>query len=626
MKGYAEMNVRFFQGIAPVLISAPLFALLLGGAAAPVRAEEASPDPGVARVSVLNGDVELRRGDSGDASAAAINAPLLAGDYLSTHAGARAEVQFDYGNVLRAGPDAELRFTRIGQSDHVVQLAQGTVELRVFRLTDARPEIDTPSAAVRPAQSGRYRLTVTEEGNTLVTVRSGRVDIVGAQNVRSVTAGMTALVEGTASDPSFQIVDTPASDAFDRWNDERDGYVAAALSDRYVGEGIVGAADLDRYGHWVSVPGYGDVWAPYADPDWAPYRSGRWVWEGYYGWTWVSYEPWGWAPYHYGRWFYNAGYGWCWYPDRPFVHPVWQPALVAFFSFGGGGGVSIGFGNVGWVPLAPREAVNPWWGRRYATNQTTIVNNTTNVTNVTNVRNITVYRNANAPGAVTAVSHQDFAGGRFDRPVRVTPVELHAATPVRGIVPVVPTAQNLRFSDRPIARGETSAPVDRRFSRFAAPSAPVRSFEEQRADVRAATVRLYPHGATDVIHESHTPAPAFTNVAPVASPPVRPAGSPEWRRFNEPGTNRGPSGASSGVIETTRPAWRTETAHPALRTETLHPETLHPETLHPSNLGVQTAAPVHVRGIASPKPPPHVVHPHRDDSHPERNRETPQAR
>ena len=107
-----------------------------------------------------------------------------------------------------------------------------------------------------------------------------------------------------------------------------------------------------------------------ADPGWAPYRDGRWVYEPYYGWTWVSYEPWGWAPYHYGRWFVYGG-NWGWWPGPVYggYRPVWAPAYVSFFGFGGGGwGFNVGFGGgFGKHRLAPDAgrvtASIPWYGR-----------------------------------------------------------------------------------------------------------------------------------------------------------------------------------------------------------------------------------------------------------------------
>ena len=46
---------------------------------------------GVARVSVIAGEVSVKRGDSGDQVAAALNAPLVAQDRLLTGIGSRAE-------------------------------------------------------------------------------------------------------------------------------------------------------------------------------------------------------------------------------------------------------------------------------------------------------------------------------------------------------------------------------------------------------------------------------------------------------------------------------------------------------------------------------------------------------
>ena len=133
------------------------------------------------------------------------------------------------------------------------------------------------------------------------------------------------------------------------------------------------------------------MWAPTVGPGWAPYRLGRWSWIDYYGWSWISYDPWGWAPYHYGRWYNRAGYGWCWWPGGRSVRHYWSPALVTFVGFGRVG-IGIGFGNIGWVPLAPYDPFHRWWGsgwyggyrnRNYIDNSVNIVNNI----------NINVYRN-----------------------------------------------------------------------------------------------------------------------------------------------------------------------------------------------------------------------------------------
>jgi hypothetical protein len=135
---------------------------------------------------------------------------------------------------------------------------------------------------------------------------------------------------------------------------------------RHTNDYYVGTEDLDSHGTWSEVPDYGQVWRPNEPADWAPYRDGRWVYEPYWGWTWVSYDSWGWAPYHYGRWMYANG-GWGWWPGPaygyPFYRPIWAPAYVSFFGFGGGFGIGFGFGSVGWLPLGPGDFFHPWWGR-----------------------------------------------------------------------------------------------------------------------------------------------------------------------------------------------------------------------------------------------------------------------
>src|ERR1039457_5451254 len=84
--------------------------LALAGSFTPARAQE--PDDlkrGVARISLMNGDVSVRRGDSGEWVAGVINAPLLTDDRIATGANSRSEVEFDASNVLRIGGNAEVR-------------------------------------------------------------------------------------------------------------------------------------------------------------------------------------------------------------------------------------------------------------------------------------------------------------------------------------------------------------------------------------------------------------------------------------------------------------------------------------------------------------------------------------
>src|SRR4051812_35000934 len=51
------------------------------------------PQPDVARISLIHGDVSMQRGDTGDWAATSINAPLVRGDQVATGDKSRAEIQ-----------------------------------------------------------------------------------------------------------------------------------------------------------------------------------------------------------------------------------------------------------------------------------------------------------------------------------------------------------------------------------------------------------------------------------------------------------------------------------------------------------------------------------------------------
>lgn len=470
---------------ARALVAIAIFAAV-GTSTATARAGEAT---GVARVRVLRGDVEVVRADSGDTVAAAVNAPVAVGDEIATHAGARAEIELDYGTLVRIGPDSDVRFTKLERRDHVVQVALGTVEVRVFHERGERTNVESPQATLEPRAIGRYRATVASDGRTEFLTRSGSADVAWQSGTQTLATGKTVAVTGSYASPKIVAIDTPESDAFDRWGDARDEAIASTQDGSYVAADMIGAEDLGTYGRWIEDPRYGRVWSPYVDAGWAPYHDGRFVWEPYYGWTWVGAEPWGWAPYHYGNWFYGNE-GWAWDPGAPlaFAQPfVYRPAVVAFFSFGGLPGFDLGFGNIGWVPLAPFEPYYPWYGGyTNVTNVTTVAN----ASQATNNLRYTIYHNVRAPGGFVAVDRSNFTSGKFGRVDTVSPRFLAHATIVRGVLPVVPTAKNFAFANHPNFR--TSAAPAGAFAKFSPPAYRVEPFVREQKVVGDIARTTYP--------------------------------------------------------------------------------------------------------------------------------------
>jgi hypothetical protein len=466
---------------------------------------------GVARISLIHGDVSTQRGDSGDWAAAALNQPIVNGDKVSTGVRSRAEVQLDHANILRFGDNSLATIADLSRTQIQVQVERGIIDYTVFKGTEADVEIDTSNVAVHPAQKdGIYRVEVTSSGETQVIVRKGEAEISTPQGSTRVEKGQMVIVRGSGDGAQYRVAEAPSKDSWDSWNSDRDRIIRDAESWQHTNRYYVGSEDLDSYGRWVTVPDYGSVWSPVVAVGWAPYRSGRWVWEPGWGWTWVSYEPWGWAPYHYGRWFmYNSS--WVWWPGPvygyPRYRPVWAPAYVSFFGFGSGGGFGFGFGSVGWLPVGPCDRFYPWYGRYGSRfNQVNVVN-ITNITNVhrgfghgfdgiaplraggaySNLRRATV--DARVRQGISTVPAEHFGKGRFT-PGTVDREVFRGGRMMAGNLPVVPTRESLSASNRPAA--PATLPRGGQQERFFMKSRPVaapQSFETQASQVQQAIQR-----------------------------------------------------------------------------------------------------------------------------------------
>ena len=436
----------------------PMAMLMFGsGAWVLVRGQQPPPneDPGdaaehgVARVSLVNGSVSVTRGDSGEPSGSALNAPLVTSDRISTGEGSRAEVQFDSSSVIRLAPNTDVRMGDLQYHRYLVQMMRGTTTFRVLRDSDAKIEISTPSVSVVPLRQGTYRVTVQPDGSSEITVRAGEAELLSPSGSERLSPGPTMLTRGPASDPEFMTIAAIPNDDWDRWNADRDrSYDRYNEASRYTGPDISGTEDLAANGRWVGDPSYGNVWVPNnVGPDWAPYRDGRWDYLDYYGWSWTSYDPWGWAPYHYGNW-YRGSFGWAWYPGAIGPRHYWRPAMVGFFGFGSPGfGASLGFGygNVGWVPLAPFERYRPWYGRGYSGGRGVNIAANINVGNT--------YRNARYENAITGLRAGDFGRTGVGRNAFVRPAagDLSRAGMMSGGIPFAPARGTGFNAGRPSA-------------------------------------------------------------------------------------------------------------------------------------------------------------------------------
>ena len=530
---------------------------------------------------MIHGDVSTQRGDSGTWSAA-LNQPVVNGDKVSTGAGGRAEVQLDFANILRLGPNSQATIANFTHNNIQIQVGQGLANYSVFGESEAEPEIDTPNVAVHPArEDGVFRIEVRPDGDTIVVVRKGEAEISTPQGIGQVKQGEMATVHGFGADAKYKIGPAPDRDDWDRWNSDRDRMIHEAAAWHHTNKYYVGSEDLDANGTWEDAPDYGQVWVPNEPDGWAPYRDGNWVCEPYYGWTWVGCEPWGWAPYHYGRWMCYGG-AWAWWPGPVwggFYRPFWAPAYVSFFGFGGGWGFGFGFGwggwgGFGWLPIGPCDRFFPWWGGyggRFGVvsyNHFGEVNRLGGIAPLhggTRFSNLSHINDAHIAGGVSTVGAGKFGAGRTTA-VAATHVQLSSAHMMTGNLPVVPSRASLSASGRAAAPSTIRNNSSQHFFGTQSASRP-QSFQQQTAHLQqsmqqshfspvAAGTRATGSGAAN----PRGAAAAGTGKTAVTTSPDSETNSPATKSAGNAANVNGNRGGSAGPASAGN---RVESASPA---------------------------------------------------------------
>ena len=402
------------------------------------------------RLSYAEGDVSFWRYGAKDWVEAQLNTPIAVGDSL--YVGKDGDLELEMGSRAFVRADDDTQLTLVNQTSDFTQFkitsGRVTFDLRTLPIGNS-VELDTPNAVFTIDRVGYYRVDVDGDVH-FITRRGGRATMVPAGGqAMSIHPSEEIVVQGTVVAQAETYV-APEIDSWDRWNYDRTEGLLDSVSERYLPYGVAGASDLDHYGNWRVAPDYGPIWVPdTVPPGWAPYSTGSWSWDPYYQWTWIDDAPWGWAPFHYGRWVYLGGY-WAWAPGPVMRHPVYAPALVAFFDVGPNVSMGISSAGMGWVALSWGEPVMPWWGRpgfvgrpwwggwggpRVVNNK--VVHNTTHV----DVNHIN-YNNTHVNNAVVATTHERFGNGRVhDVPVRVT--QIQELKYFRGALPVKPGPASL---------------------------------------------------------------------------------------------------------------------------------------------------------------------------------------
>jgi hypothetical protein len=302
-----------------------------------LHAQEANPDVRAARLSYVEGNVQIAQGNQILASSAPVNTPLFEGTVITTKENGQAEIQFDDGTIARISPNSSLGIPVLRQQE-----GSANTEVKVQSgLAYLEFQGNNPKSQVA-AHFGDS--TITPSGFTVL-----RIDMDNPPGEVAVFAGNAHLERGNAlsldlrggesvalngGDPNqYNLAETIEPNSWDAWNADRDQELTSQQSAK---TGATEAqpnssnpawSDLDANGNWYNVPGQGYVWSPNeaASSDWQPYGCGSWVWNPQYGYVWASCDSWGYMPYNSGSWGYYDGFGWGWAPG--FGYPWWNSGI-----------------------------------------------------------------------------------------------------------------------------------------------------------------------------------------------------------------------------------------------------------------------------------------------------------
>ncbi len=269
----------------------------------------------IVRLSDVQGPVQIDKNTGLGFESAFINLPITQGTHLRTGANGRAEIEFEDGSSMRLTPNTTVEFSKLGRSDSgqllsAINLVEGMAYINWLGKDDLTLNFSRENISLdHPAH---FRVDTSTQRADLAVFK-GDVDVEGPNGNLSVDKKKTATFDAADNDKST-VAHKIEEEPLDSWDKEAVGYHDQYAKNNSSPYGY-GVSDLNYYGAYSNVPGYGMMWQPYfTGVGWDPFMDGAWGFYPGFGYMFASAYPWGWMPYRYGSWAFVPGYGWGWQP------------------------------------------------------------------------------------------------------------------------------------------------------------------------------------------------------------------------------------------------------------------------------------------------------------------------
>jgi hypothetical protein len=273
----------------------------------------------IVRLSDVQGSVQIDKNSGLGFENAFLNLPITQGVQLRTRDNGRAEIEFEDGSTLRLAPNTSIDFSTLGVSDSgqhfsVVNLDEGTAYVNWLGKGGDEISLNFSRERVSIDRAAHFRVEASSE-SAHVAVFKGDLEVEGPTGKVAVGKKTTASFD-FAEDDKSTLASNVEELPLDSWDKEaiayHEQYANSKSNSSPYGYGV---SDMNYYGAYNNVPGYGMMWQPYfAGIGWNPFMDGAWSWYPGYGYMFASAYPWGWMPYRYGNWMFVPGFGWMWQP------------------------------------------------------------------------------------------------------------------------------------------------------------------------------------------------------------------------------------------------------------------------------------------------------------------------
>jgi hypothetical protein len=271
----------------------------------------------IVRLSDVQGIVQINKNSGLGFENAFMNLPITQGTQLRTLDNGRAEVEFEDGSTLRLAPSTTVEFSTLNATDEgkrvsTINLVEGKAYVNWIGKSGDQFTLNFSDNKISLTQPAHFRAATSSRTAEIASFKN-EIEVTGPTGPVKVPKNKMVTFDLQENDHA-SVAKNIESDPYDEWDQQATDYHDLYAQNKRTPYGY-GSSDLDYYGSYTNVPGYGSLWQPYfAGSGWDPFTDGAWSWYPGLGFLWASAYPWGWQPYYYGNWAFVPGYGWGWQP------------------------------------------------------------------------------------------------------------------------------------------------------------------------------------------------------------------------------------------------------------------------------------------------------------------------